>query len=279
MGCGGSRELLTQAEKPLEHWMEPLDMEGLDRIFSSASNIIINIEEKRSAIVDELDNVYSNSGAIAYKNRDLNKALRCAFWKLGVDNAGKIDEIGFNLDNQQFEGGKNTEEGNLAGNTLIIYCKNLVENLKVEDLDNNLNDITNICKDLSENYEKYLQDTSEYCKDNPFEGFKKISIFRGNMSKCTKVISCLKDLIVILKNLTASASGILATINPVGKANEIANIEIAFKLKLTHPVQIAWILIEKDEEKYEKNGMTVLRIMKKKLKLNKPYLINYTSKN
>jgi len=272
MGCGASKDKLSQVEKPLEHWVEPLEMQGLDETFSSASNLIKTIEEKRSAIVDELESVYAKSGAIAFKKRDLNKALRCTIWKLGVDNGGKVDEIGINVESQLFERSNNSEEGNIAGNSLIYYCKNLLENWKIEDLTSILNELEEINKNLSENHERYMNIITENCKENPFDGFKKNSKIKGNRNKCENAISCLKQVIEILKNLALSAPDVLASLNPERIVKESIHVEKAFNKKLNNPVEIAWNLIENPKERNGKKWDDCLKDHEDKLKLKKALL-------
>jgi len=76
--------------------MEKLEMETIDANFARAQIVINAIEEKRALLVDDLEEIYVKTGAIAFKTRDPAKAFKCVVWKLGVDNDGKIHEIGFN---------------------------------------------------------------------------------------------------------------------------------------------------------------------------------------
>lgn len=247
MGCGGSKDKLNGAEKPLDHWMEPLDMKSIDENFKRASGVISTIEEKRRAIVDDLDNVYESTGTIAFKTRDLGKALKCVVWKLAVDNDGKVAEIGFNADNHTFGGAKNSSVGNEAGNGLIEYCKNLVEIWKPEDLTTILGEIEAIVKDLTSNMDSYAKEIQEKSTSNPFDGLKKISKLKNNIVKCTAAVECLKDLFNRLKTLAQSAPQVLAALNPAAMLNEAAHVEKAHKLKLKDAVQISWNVIEPAE--------------------------------
>lgn len=247
MGCGGSKDKLTGAEKPLDHWMEPLEMGSMDEKFQRASVIISTIEEKRRAIVDDLEQVYHSTGAIAFKSRDLGKALKCLVWKLGVDNDGKVTEIGFNTENHTFGGKKNSSEGDQAGNKLVEYCKNLVENLKVEDITNLLNDIEALVKDFTDNMGQYSKEILEKCSSNPFDGIKKISKLKNNISNCLAAVVCLKDIVGKLNMLALSAPKVLAALNPEAMLKEAAHVEKARKQRLTDAVQIAWNIIDPKE--------------------------------
>ena len=229
MGCGGSKDLLPGAEKPLDHWMEPLELASIDGNFQRASGVISQIEEKRRLIVDTLEKVYEQSGAIAYKNRDLGKALKCIIWKLSVDNDGKISDIGLNKETHTFEGAKNSAEGNEAGNALVAYCKSLVEVIKPEELTNILTEIQGIVTDFGTNMPTYATEIQGAMGGNPFAGLKKISNLKNNVSKCAAAASGLKDIIVKLGALAASAPQILSALNPENMLKEAANVEKAHK--------------------------------------------------
>ena len=247
MGCGGSKDKLTGADKPLDHWMEALEMETIDANFQRASGIITTIEEKRRQVINDLESVYESSGAIAYKNRDLSKALKCVIWKLGVDNDGNVAKIGFNFEDMTFGGAKNSTHGNEAGEKLIKYCKNILENWKPEDLTCILTEIEEIYKDFNGNMDRYTKEIQEKCTSNPFDAIKKMIKLKGNISKCTDAVVCLKDLIERLKMHAVSAPQVMASLNPVTMLKEAPHVEKAFKLRITDAVQIAWNIIEPHE--------------------------------
>lgn len=277
MGCGGSKDKLTGAEKPLDHWMEPLGMESIDATFQRASGIISTIEEKRVAIVDDLETVYHKSGAIAYKTRDLGKALKCVVWKLGVDNEGKVTEVGFSVDNHTFGGAKNSAEGNEAGNLLVAYCKNVLENWKPEDLSSILGDIEGIVKDFTDNMDNYAKEIQEKCASNPFDAIKKISKLKSNISNCTAAVECLKDLVNRLKELALSAPNVIAALNPAGMLKEAEHVEKAHKQKLRDAVQIAWNVIDA-ADRHGKTWNECVRDAEEKKKKRNEFFAKYQKK-
>ena len=279
MGCGSSKDKLEGAEKPLDHWMEKIEIESLDNNFEKAGKIIETIEEKRKFIVDEINDIFGHSGAIAFKQRCLTKAFRCVVWKLGVDNDGKVSEIGFNLETHVFEGKKNSQSGNEAGNRLITYLKRVTDEMKVEDLSNCLNDVESIANDFSSNFDNYCKEVTEKFTSSPFTALKKVSVLKNNMSKITKAISVLKDLIERLKNLVGSAPQILSMLNPENMLKESDHVEKAYRHKFKHAVEIAWNLIEKSEERQGKSWNECLKEYSDKVKARNDEFAKFTKRN
>jgi len=276
MGCGGSKDiLLNSPDLPLDYWMESLDMESLDNQLKNAENIIITVEEKRRAIVDDLETIYSKTGAIAFKTRDLEKALKCAVWRLGVDNEGKVSEIGFNAETQNFEGKKNSEEGNNAANSLVHYCKNFIEKWKIEDLTDLLKSIEEIKNDMINKWDVYMKEIIQKNGRNPSDGFKKIAKLENNNSKCLDAIICLKDIIELFRIFIETAPQILAALNQETMLKEATHVEKAFKHKLIHPVKIAWNLIEKLEDRQGKNCNDCQREYSAKIKARNDLIAKY----
>lgn len=275
MGCSGSRDKLQGAEKPLDHWIEPVGMEGLDATFENASKIIATIEDKRKAIVDEIEDIYGHSGTVAWKNRDLGKAFKAVVWKLGVDNDGKVSDIGFNSETHVFEGKKNSPIGNKAGNMLVNYVKNVTDEWKLEDLTNILADIEAISNDLSNNLDNYAKEVTDKFSSSPFEGIKKVAALKRNISKCTTAVASLKDIIERLKTLIGSGPSILASLNPENMQKESEFSEKAFKNKWSNPAQICWNLIEKPEDKNGKKWDDCQKEYTQKFNARQEILLKY----
>lgn len=254
MGCGGSKDKLHGAEKPLDHWMEKTELENVDKLFEKAENIISAIENKRKSVVDDLDDVYGKVGAIAFKKKDLSKALKCVLWKLGVDNGG-ISEIGFNLEGPVFEGKKNSQEGNDAGNFLIKYCKNVTEEWKMEEFTNLFKEIEELNSELVNNAGIYVNDIKEKFKSDFVKAIKKSVAIKGNISRCSAAVVAIKDILERFKILVESAASVISGFNPTEWVKEADNVEKAKKMKITNIVEIAWNLIpnplEKNGKKYE----------------------------
>ncbi len=122
--------------------------------------------------------------------------------------------------------------------------------MKIEALSENLKDLEDIVKDLSRNIDKNIIDFNKTFENNPFEGYKKSSFLRGNLKKCNESVSCLKDLIQRTATLRVSATAVLKQLNHFSTCNQAIKLEKAYKFQLFHPVQIAWYIIEKIEDKY-----------------------------
>jgi len=243
MGCGGSKEILEECEKPLCSKMDRVELEDLDGIFSKCSEIINQIEQKRQILVDDLIDNYYNTGAWAYKKPDPDKALECCIWKLGVDNKGKISEIGFNSECSLFEGNCNSENGNKAANDLINYMKNIENLFRQEEKDKLKDELTEIVEQVSSNMNNYIKEIGEKCESNPMKGFKLCSNLKCNLAKASLALNCSKDLWGKMNDLLASAPKVMKKCTHENFELQKEYVEKACKSNETENLPIAWFVI------------------------------------
>jgi hypothetical protein len=236
MGCGGSKDSLEKFEKPLCHKMEKYFLENIDSVFEKCSPFIQNVEEKRKLLIDDLMDIYYQTGAWVYKNPDPQKALECAVWRLGVDNNGIISDIGLNLKTLRFEGNSNSGKGNSAANYLITSMKYLTNKWKIEDFTQISNQLNEFLNEISGNMEKYEIEINEM--------ELKISYLRQNLEKCKRAYACIKDLIVKMKELIECAPTIIINCDPSKFLNHQPNVQKAFEANLFENLDIAFFIVD-----------------------------------
>ncbi len=265
MGCGGTKTKyeLTLLETPLDYWMRPLHNLDLNSDMIEGMKLIKDAEECRSGIVDELNDVSAASGAIAYKNRNLTNNLRCVLWRLGVDNDGKIEAV--KIEEGNFSGEKNSEEGNAAGNKFFIYYRNLDFKGYGEKTFHISCKLKDLFSRLTKNMEENSKTLFEEFNDKPAEGFILQANLKENLAKIKNANNCLNELKDMVKGLSEDMRGVNSVFESI--ANEAPKCLKAFQQKLTDPVQIAWSLVEKPEERHGKNWKDCFEEHKFKLKM------------
>lgn len=244
MGCGGSKEILEGCEKPLCHRMEKLDIESIDSCFERCSTIIMQVEEKRKFLADELCDQYYHTGAYVYATPDPQKALECAIWRLGVDNKGKAVDIGFNVETMCFEGKSNSEKGNSVANCFIDYMKRLATDWKMEDMNAISDNLSELVNEITSNMENYAGDIKEKFSSNPMGIMKGLSQMKTNLTKSTHALNCTKELCTRLKELCESAPAMMKNCTPDKIAGQQAHIDKAVKGKQTENLPIAFCVVE-----------------------------------
>lgn len=170
MGCGGSKEKLEGVDKPLEHWMERINMVDVDDKFRPLEASIKEMEEIRETIVDKRDEMYETSGACAYKNPNVYKAGTSVLWKLSTDNSGEIARAGIDTMSDPpyiVISGNNSVEGNKAANIFINYCAG------IKNMPSQLSNIFDKLKELADkalaNQESTLQKIKSKLSNNPMQ--------------------------------------------------------------------------------------------------------------
>ena len=272
MGCGGSKtEVLEGCENPLNHKMEKIEIDTIDSLFERCSGVIVQVEEKRKFLVDEMiDNLY-HTGAFAYKLGNPKQGLECAIWRLGVDNKGNVAEIGLNLENQTFEGSNNSQKGNDAANNMVGYVKCLVTNWKSDDLTAITDGLSGVVNELTENMEKFAGDISEKYSSSPFKVVSAIKNLKTNLSNSKAALSCLKELAERLREITLLAPEIMAMCTIDKLKEQSANVDLAVKSKQTENLPIAFSVIPEDQRR-AKTFKAVDDIYKNKLRARKERL-------
>jgi len=249
MGCGGSKETLEGCEKPLCHHMAKIEIETIDGTFDKCSSVICQVEEKRKFLCDELMDNYYHTGAWVYKTPDPQRALECAVWRLGVDNKGKVSDIGLNVESMCFEGNSNSEKGNGAANNLINYMKCLTTEWKQEDLTAICDQLTEIVNDLTSNMENYMNEIKDKCSSEPMKMMKCVSNLKTNLSKATIALTCIKDLVNKMKELVECAPAVMANMSPDKLLSQQAHVDTACKSKQTENLPIAFSVVQADHRR------------------------------
>lgn len=249
MGCGGSKEVLEGCEKPICHMMQKTEIENIDGTFDRCSQVIAQVEEKRKFLVDELMDNYYHTGAWAYKCPDPQKALECAVWRLGVDNKGKVADIGMNHEAMCFEGNSNSEKGNQAGNNLMNYMKCLTTEWKQEDLTGICDQLTEIVNEITGNMENYTNEIKEKCSSEPMKMMKCCSSLKQNLAKSTCALNCMKDLCEKMKMLCECAPAMMASCTPDKLLLQQEHVDKACKSKQTENLPIAFCVIAADHRR------------------------------
>lgn len=244
MGCGGSKEILEECEKPLCSKMEIVDIEEVDSTFQNTSELICKIEKIRKILCDDLTDNYYCTGAWAYKIPTPEQALLCSIWRLGVDNKGKVADIGFSAENLCFEGGSNSEAGNQAANNYLNYMKNLPNEVKQEEINEIIDKLNVICEQVTDNMDNYLSNIGEKCEQNPMKGFKLCGNLKSNLAKATSALNCARGLSVKVKELIACSPNILSNCNPENFLKQNDHIVKAMKFKETENLGIAWNVVD-----------------------------------
>lgn len=277
MGCGGSKkEVLEGCEKPLCHRMEKIEIDSIDSVFDKCSNIIVQVEEKRKFLVDELMENCLHTGAYAHKNPNPKNGMECAIWRLGVDNKGNVSEIGLNVENMCFEGSNNSQKGNDAANNLIGYFKCLSQNWKMEDMTALSEELAGCVKEVSDNMENYMNEVKEKYSSEPFKMASAGSNLKCNLSKTQCACTCVKELCEKMQKLMAIAPELMAMCTPEKMKEQQASIDAAVKSKQTENLPIAFHVFPADQRR-AKTCKGVEDIYNEKVKCRKEILAKIAS--
>ena len=91
MGCGGSKvEEEGGVQAVIDHFMEMLEIEKLDEIFENASKISEAVEDIRTLVIDNKDDLIASSGSCSYIEPKIQQSFYGVCWKLSADNKGKF---------------------------------------------------------------------------------------------------------------------------------------------------------------------------------------------
>lgn len=249
MGCGGSKQTIDDCERPLNSKMEKIEIDGIDAVFERCSTLITQVEEKRKFLNDELMENYYHTGGFAYKCPDPKKALECAIWRLGVDNKGKITDIGINTEQMNFEGNNNSEKGNMAANNMIGYMRCLTQEWKMEDLTGIQDQLNECYNEVTNNMDNYMNEIKDKQSSDQMKLMKSMNNVKTNMGKTLSALNCLKLLIERMKNLCDMAPAMMESCTPDKLNEQQANVDKACKSKQTENLPIAFFVIPKNERR------------------------------
>jgi hypothetical protein len=244
MGCGGSKGVLEEIEKPICTIMDKTELNHVDEIFSNSIEILIKIESKRKFLIDDLIDHYFHTGAWAFYSPDPLKAFDCCIWKLGIDNKNNSFQIGFNSKDYCFEGGANSENGNKIANDYLNYMKIIPDMYKEDEMKNFIEQLSEKIELIEENMVTHIKDIGKNYEENPIKGFRFCKILRLNLNILKNGVKIAKELWNIHNTLVKFSSKILSNCSTEFFNSHYGKIYMASRYKQFENLQIAWIIIQ-----------------------------------
>jgi hypothetical protein len=164
MGCGGSRTKLEGHDMPIDHWMEKIGIEDIDKSFEPVNGHLTVIEDIRSYGVDELEELALATGACAYKEITLEKCYISFFYNAELESPEYYKKIQ-SIESPPLFSGPELKKNKKAYDHLSIYIKKYDDiKSKGSEIGAKLEDVHTELKGKEADFEKAI---SEKFKDKP----------------------------------------------------------------------------------------------------------------
>lgn len=243
MGCGASRDNLSDLEKPLNWVMWWTHIYSVDSVFSPISDVIYDLEKVRSTLVDGQDSLIELSGAAAYKETSLGKILLCLMQKTAADFDGDLSKAGLEVTYYRpYIRIANSNSADSLQNTvsqLADYVSNMME--LEERIRNIVERLTDLGSSIPEKTNQMIEDVKNGTSTNPLESMRYVAYIHKNASRtatatkrAAEISVFIAQQVVQLKDFATifSDSKRISEINEVGKK--------AKEKKITDAIAIAW---------------------------------------
>jgi hypothetical protein len=231
----------------LDHFMEKLEIEKLDEIFENASKITEAVEDIRTIVIDNKDDLIASSGACSYTEPKIQHSFYGICWKLSADNNGKFIDAGIEWDSENncltVTGQNNSAEAVNAFNLFNDFVKGVISLPgKMKEISEQVQELS---KNVSEDPQSILDQVKEAVTDDPFKLAAVLKKTHANIAKVknlaiitpkiaeelTVILDFLKDIPMFFKDLDK--------IKQIDLVGEKAN-----KHKFVQAHDITWNLME-----------------------------------
>lgn len=247
MGCGGSREKETGINARLNHWMDNVGVDSIDKVFDEASPVIRELEEIREIVVDRRDDVIIHTGACAYKEPNISNCFSALLWKLSADNEGDIAKAEIEvLEDAPYlavKGKKNSHDGQNAANLYIRYCNDLMSlPEKMEALSEKMK---NLGEEIANQASSFAEQVNDHGKDHPLK-------IPGMLSKLSKNVAKVKAASLLCPDIAKELTATIAQVKDVAdllkateKVDEVG--KKCHKEKKTSAHEIVFLTLKPEE--------------------------------
>jgi hypothetical protein len=251
MGCGGSREKEVGVNASLNHRMEHIGIDSIDRVFQNASPVIRELEELREIIIDRRDDVIIATGASSYTEPSIYRCMISLLWKLSADNDGDISKAEMEvIEDPPYlacRGKKNSAEGTNAAKLLIRYCNDL---MTLPEKMNSLNEkMQRLGEEVLDQAGQYGEAVQEAGKTQPFKLAQMVSKLSKNIANVKAATTVCPEIAKELSSTIMQSKDIGNLLKDTEKLNEISEIgKKANKDRKVHAYDISWHYLPQGEK-------------------------------
>ena len=248
MGCGGSKvEEEGGVQAVIDHFMEKLEIEKLDEIFENASKISEAVEDIRTLVIDNKDDLIASSGACSYIEPKIQQSFYGVCWKLSADNKGKFIDAAIEWDSENnsltVTGQNNSAEAVNAFNQFNDFVKGVIGlPEKMKEISDQVQELS---KNISEDPQSILDQVKEAVTDDPIKLAAVLKKTHSNIAKVKNLVMVTPKIAEELTVVLGFLKDIPAFLKDLDKIKQIDEVgEKANKHKYVQAHEITFYLME-----------------------------------